>query len=157
MENEKTRKTKIVIAFAAGVCVACGVFCAAIRFGWFTPVFGRANGVRSDGATIPEVKQQLDGAKNINENYKKLLTQSKGQLGASDKKLAELEKKSDELNSLCLTLKIKVKEQESLLMNANQSLAELEKEYKLKQQRIKKQRNIAYIIAGCALYAAMKN
>ena len=83
--------------------------------------------------------------------------QSKGQLGTSDKKLAELEKKSEELNSLCLTLKIKVKEQESLLTSVNQSLAELEKEYNLKQKRIKKQRNIAYIIAGCALYAAMKN
>ena len=104
-----------------------------------------------------KLNNNLTELKTINENYKKLLTQSKGQLGTSDKKLAELEKKSDELNSLCLTLKIKVKEQESLLMNANQSLAELEKEYKLKQQRIKKQRNIAYIIAGCALYAAMKN
>lgn len=104
-----------------------------------------------------KLKTNLTELKTINENYKKLLTQSKGQLGASDKKLAELEKKSDELDSLCLTLKVKVKEQENLLMNANQSLAELEKEYKLKQQRIKKQRNIAYIIAGCALYAAMKN
>ena len=104
-----------------------------------------------------KLSNNLTELKTINENYKKLLMQSKGQLGTSDKKLAELEKKSDELNSLCLTLKIKVKEQESLLMNANQSLAELEKEYKLKQQRIKKQRNIAYIIAGCALYAAMKN
>jgi|GEM_PF-972945 len=103
------------------------------------------------------LKNNLTELKTINENYKKLLTQSKGQLGASDKKLAELEKKSDELDSLCLTLKVKVKEQENLLTNANASLTELEKEYKLKQKRIKKQRNIAYVIAGCALYAAMKN
>ena len=157
MENEKTRKIKIIAAFVAGVCVASSIFYAANRFGWFTPVFGRANGVRSDGATISEVKQQLDGAKNNQREFKKLLMQSKGQLGTSDKKLAELEKKSEELNSLCLTLKIKVKEQESLLTSANQSLAELEKEYNLKQKRIKKQRNIAYVIAGCALYAAMKN
>jgi septal ring factor EnvC (AmiA/AmiB activator) len=104
-----------------------------------------------------KLKTNLTELKTINENYKKLLTQSKGQLGASDKKLAELEKKSDELDSLCLTLKVKVKEQENLLTNANASLTELEKEYKLKQKRIKKQRNIAYVIAGCALYAAMKN
>lgn len=157
MENEKTRKTKIVIAFAAGVCVACGIF---------MPLTALAGSPRYSDEPMEYVlteqqysrlKNNLTELKTINENYKKLLTQSKGQLGTSDKKLAELEKKSDELNSLCLTLKIKVKEQESLLMNANQSLAELEKEYKLKQQRIKKQRNIAYIIAGCALYAAMKN
>jgi hypothetical protein len=104
-----------------------------------------------------KLSSNLAELKRINENYKKLLMQSKGQLGTSDKKLAELEKKSEELNSLCLTLKIKVKEQESLLTSVNQSLAELEKEYNLKQKRIKKQRNIAYIIAGCALYAAMKN
>ena len=33
MENEKTSKTKIVVAFVAGVCVACGIY-AAQRFGW---------------------------------------------------------------------------------------------------------------------------
>lgn len=93
----------------------------------------------------------------INEKYKTLLEKSKGQLGTSDKKLAELEKKCEELNSLCLSLKVKTTEQEQLLQSANQSLAELEKEYNLKIKRIKKQRNIAYVIAGCALYAALKN
>lgn len=137
MENEKTRKTKIVIAFAAGVCVACGIF---------MPLTALAGSPRYSDEPMEYVltEQQyqklnnnLTELKTINENYKKLLTQSKGQLGTSDKKLAELEKKSDELNSLCLTLKIKVKEQESLLTSANQSLAELEKEYNLKQKRIK--------------------
>ena len=93
----------------------------------------------------------------INERYKTLLEKSKGQLGTSDKKLAELEKKCEELDSLCLNLRVKTTEQENLLQNANQSLAELEKEYNLKIKRIKKQRNIAYVIAGCALYAALKN
>lgn len=64
MENEKTRKAKIIIAFAAGVCVACAIFYAANRFGWFAPVFGRANGVRSNGATIQQAQEQLNGAKN---------------------------------------------------------------------------------------------
>lgn len=81
MENEKTRKTKIVIAFAAGVCVACGIFCAAIRFGWFTQVFGRANGVRPDGATISEVKQQLDGAKNNQRELQKTADAIEGTVG----------------------------------------------------------------------------
>lgn len=81
MENEKTRKTKIVIAFAAGVCVACGIFYAANRFGWFTSVFGRANGVRSDGATISEVKQQLDGAKNNQRELQKTADAIEGAVG----------------------------------------------------------------------------
>ena len=82
MENEKTRKAKIIIAFAAGVCVACGIFCAAIRFGWFAPVFGRANGVRSDGATISEVKQQLDGAKNNQRELQKTADAIEGTVGS---------------------------------------------------------------------------
>lgn len=81
MENEKTRKTKIVIAFAAGVCVACGIFYAANSFGWFAPVFGRANGVRSDGATISEVKQQLDGAKNNQRELQKTADAIEGTVG----------------------------------------------------------------------------
>lgn len=81
MENEKTRKTKIVIAFAAGVCVACGIFYAVNRCGWFAPVFGRANGVRSDGATISEVKQQLDGAKNNQRELQKTADAIEGTVG----------------------------------------------------------------------------
>lgn len=81
MENEKTRKTKIVVAFAAGVCVACGIFYAVNRCGWFAPVFGRANGVRSDGATISEVKQQLDGAKNNQRELQKTADAIEGTVG----------------------------------------------------------------------------
>lgn len=81
MENEKTRKTKIVVAFAAGVCVACGIFYAVNRYGWFAPVFGRANGVRSDGATISEVKQQLDGAKNNQRELQKTADAIEGTAG----------------------------------------------------------------------------
>lgn len=103
-----------------------------------------------------KLSDNLTELKQINENYKKLLTQSKGQLGVSDKKLAELEKKSDELNSLCLTLKIKVKEQQNLLMSANQSLAELEKEHNLEKKRIKKQRLLWQIIAGGMVVALVK-
>lgn len=81
MENEKTRKTKIVVAFAAGVCVACGIFYAVNRCGWFAPVFGRAKGVRSDGATISEVKQQLDGAKNNQRELQKTADAIEGTVG----------------------------------------------------------------------------
>lgn len=82
MENEKTRKTKIVIAFAAGVCVACGIFYAANRFGWFAPVFGRANGVRSDGISVQQIKEQLDGAKNNQRELQKTADAIEGTVGS---------------------------------------------------------------------------
>lgn len=82
MENEKTRKTKIVISFAAGVCVACGIFYAANCFGWFAPVFGRTNGVRSDGATIQQTQKQLDGAKNNQRELQKTADTIEGTVGS---------------------------------------------------------------------------
>ena len=81
MENEKTSKTKIVVAFAAGVCVACGIFYAANCFGWFAPVFGRTNGVRSDGATIQQTQKQLDGAKNNQRELQKTADAIEGAVG----------------------------------------------------------------------------
>lgn len=82
MENEKTSKTKIVVAFVAGVCVACGIFYAANRFGWFAPVFGRTNGVRSDGATIQQTQKQLDGAKNNQRELQKTADAIEGTAGS---------------------------------------------------------------------------
>lgn len=102
------------------------------------------------------LKNNLTELKEINSQSQLALQQSRNELKASNSKLLTLQNQLKELNSICLTLKIKTQEQESLLTNANKSLLELEKEYKLEKKRIKKQRNIAYVIAGCALYAAMK-
>mgnify|MGYP002584821196 FL=1 len=80
MENEKTSKTKIVVAFVAGVCVACGIY-AAQRFGWITPVFGRCDRIYSDGKSISEVKQQLDGAKDNQRELQKTADAIEGTVG----------------------------------------------------------------------------
>ena len=107
MENEKTRKTKIVIAFAAGVCVACGIFYAANRFGWFAPVFGRANGVRSDGATIQQTQKQLDGAKNNQRELQKTADAIEGtagnirqEVGRAEQSLSDAENQSQRAGEL---------------------------------------------------------
>lgn len=103
-----------------------------------------------------KLKTNLTELKEINSQSQLALQQSRNELKSSNSKLLTLQNQLKELNSICLTLRIKTQEQESLLTNANKSLLELEKEYKLEKKRIKKQRNIAYVIAGCALYAAMK-
>ena len=103
-----------------------------------------------------KLKNNLTELKEINSQSQLVLQQSRNELKSSNSKLLTLQNQLKELNSICLTLRIKTQEQESLLTNANKSLLELEKEYKLEKKRIKKQRNIAYVIAGCALYAAMK-
>ena len=62
MEDEKMQKIKIAAACTFGVCVAFTIWFAAQRVGWFAPVFGRSDGVRSDGVSVPKIKQQLSGA-----------------------------------------------------------------------------------------------
>lgn len=103
-----------------------------------------------------KLKNNLTELKEINSQSQTALQQSREELKASNSKLLTLQNQLKELNSLCVTLKAKTTEQQNLLTNANKSLAELEKELNIKTKRIKKQRNIAYVIAGCALYAAMK-
>lgn len=93
----------------------------------------------------------------INERHKKSLTTSQEQLQISQQELQELKTQCDKLNSLTLTLQTKVTEQEDLLQSANQSLQAYAVEEKRTRLRIKRQRNIAYALAGCALYAAIKD
>ena len=104
-----------------------------------------------------KLSNNLSELAKINEQSQTALQESRNELKTANSKLLTLQNQLKELDSMCLSLKIKTTEQESLLQNANQSLAELEKEYNLKIKRIKKQRNIAYVIAGCALYAALNN
>lgn len=82
MEDEKMRKIKIVAAFVAGVCVAYCIFYAANCFGWFTKVFGRANGVRSDGISVQQVKGQLGRAKENQRELQKTADAIEGTVGS---------------------------------------------------------------------------
>ena len=152
MRHEKNWNTKIILAFAAGLLIAGGIY-VTNRAGWLTTENGRSDGVRDDGVSVQQVKE----LKKINIQSQTALQQSREELRASNSKLLTLKNQLKELNNVCLTLKVKTKEQESLLQNANQSLAQLEKEFNLKRKQIKRQRNIAYVIAVCALYVAIKN
>lgn len=152
----KKLEYKIILAIAAGLLIAGGIY-VTNRAGWLTTENGRSNGVRDDGVSVQQVKEQFSGAEKINIQSQTALQQSREELRASNSKLLTLQNQLKELNNVCLTLKVKTKEQESLLQNANQSLAQLEKEFNLKRKQIKRQRNIAYVIAGCALYVAIKN
>ena len=81
MEDEKMRKIKIAAACTFGVCVAFTIWFAAQRVGWFAPVFGRTNGVRSDGATIQQTQKQLEGAKDNQRELQKTADAIEGTVG----------------------------------------------------------------------------
>ena len=70
--------------------------------------------------------------------------------------LAEAKKQLTMLTQQLNELKADSEKQEQLLQTANQSLEQYAQEEKAKQRSLKRQRNIAYIIAAGLLYAALK-
>lgn len=61
MRHEKKWNTKIILAFAAGLLLVGGIY-VANRSGWLTTENGRSNGVRDDGVSVRQVKEQFGRA-----------------------------------------------------------------------------------------------
>lgn len=70
--------------------------------------------------------------------------------------LAEAKKQLTTLTQQLNELKAASEQQQQLLQTANQSLEQYAQEERAKQNRLKRQRNIAYIVAAGLLYAAVK-
>jgi len=71
--------------------------------------------------------------------------------------LAEAKKQSQTLQEQLAGLKVTVSEQGSSLQNANRLLKQYEEEERYRVRQIKRQRNIAYVIAAVSLFAAIRN
>lgn len=61
MRHEKNSNTKVILAIAAGLLIAGGIY-VTNRAGWLTTENGRSNGVRDDGVSVQQVKEQFSGA-----------------------------------------------------------------------------------------------
>ena len=70
--------------------------------------------------------------------------------------LTEAKKQSQTLQEQLAGLKVTVSEQGSSLQNANRLLKQYEEEEKFRQRKIKRQRNIAYVIAAVSIYIAVR-
>ena len=71
--------------------------------------------------------------------------------------LTEAKKQSQTLREQLAGLKETISEQGSSLQNANRLLKQYEEEEKFRQRKIKRQRNIAYVIAAVSIFAAVRN
>lgn len=89
---------------------------------------------------------QLEAINNQSQQQSKMLRE---QLAEARKQLTMLTQQLNELKAAS-------EKQERLLQTANQSLEQYAKEEKAKQRSLKRQRNIAYVIAVGLLYAAVK-
>ena len=83
-----------------------------------------------------------------NERQKQESEKLKTALSASQKALERAEQESAKQSGQLSGLRMQAKEQEKLLQRASESLAAFEKEQKRKNERIQRQRNLAYAIAA---------
>lgn len=102
---------------------------------------------------LAELETKLNLLEINNERLAKDCNELKLQLQTSQTALTEGRRESERLRQQLKELKTESESNEDLLAIANESLEKLE----LERQRIERQRKIAYTVAACALFAALKN
>lgn len=123
--------------------LACLLYC-------FAPLHCEAAEVyQITEAELTRLETNLTQLKAINQ-------QSQKESAMLNEQLAMLKKQLAQLKAQLSALKADSEKQEQLLQTANQSLEQYAQEEKAKQRSLKRQRNIAYIIAAGLLYAAVK-
>lgn len=122
--------------------LACLLYC-------FAPLHCEAAEYRITEAELTRLETNLTQLEAIN-------NQSQQESKMLRKQLAEAKKQLTMLTQQLNELRVASEKQEQLLQTANQSLKQYAKEEKAKQRSLKRQRNIAYIIAAGLLYVAAK-
>ena len=103
------------------------------------------------------LERNLTELRDINDRQSRESATLKNQLKESLAQLTEAKKQSLALQGQLAGLKVTISEQGSSLQNANRLLKQYEEEEKYRRRNIKRQRNIAYVIAAVSLFAAIRN
>lgn len=122
--------------------LACLLYC-------FAPLRCEAADYTITEAELTRLKTNLTQLEAINNQSQQESKMLREQLAEAKKQLTTLTQQLNELRAAS-------EQQQQLLQTANQSLEQYAKEEKAKQRSLKRQRNIAYIIAAGLLYAAVK-
>ncbi len=101
---------------------------------------------------LVRLEQSLTELSEINDRQSATLIQQQIQLQESERKLSQAEKESKQLQSQIYSLRKEMIEQESSLENARASLEQFEKEEQTKLNKVKRERMVAWIVAGVLLY-----
>ena len=105
---------------------------------------------------LEQLDRNLTELRNINDRQRTESATLRQQLAASQTQLTEAGKQSQMLKAQLGALKLTLEGQEQSLQNANRLLQQYEQEERLRLQKIKRQRNIAYAIALTAIYFAVR-
>lgn len=122
--------------------LACLLYC-------FVPLRCEAADYTITEAELTRLETNLTQLKAINNQSQQESKMLREQLAEAKKQLTMLTQQLNELKAAS-------EKQQQLLQTANQSLEQYAKEENAKQRSLKRQRNIAYIIAAGLLYAAVK-
>lgn len=104
---------------------------------------------------LQALETRLSKLRTNNETLADGLIKLKAQLATSQAALKEAQEQSAQLKSQLAALKLQSKSSECLLANANKSLQEYAAEEKRTRLRIKRQRNLAYVLLGGVVIYAM--
>ena len=130
--------------------LACLLYC-------FVPLRCEAADYTITEAELTRLETNLKKLETINQQSQAELATLKSQLAISTQALNEAKKESQRLTQQLNELKAASEKQQQLLQTANQSLEQYAQEEKAKQRSLKRQRNIAYIIAAGMMYLAVRN
>lgn len=122
--------------------LACLLYC-------FAPLHCEAADYTITEAELTQLENNLTQLEAINNQSQQESKMLREQLAEAKKQLTMLTQQLNELRAAS-------EKQEQLLQTANQSLKQYAQEEKAKQRSLKRQRNIAYIIAAGLLYTAVK-
>lgn len=104
---------------------------------------------------LERLDRNLTELRNINDRQRTESATLRKQLEVSQTQLTEAGKQSQMLKEQLGTLKLTLEGQEQSLQNANRLLQEYEAEERSRLREIKRQRNIAYVIAAAAVFFAV--
>lgn len=122
--------------------LACLLYC-------FVPLRCEAAEYTITEAELTRLENNLTQLEAINKQSQQESKMLREQLAEAKKQLTMLTQQLNELRAAS-------EQQQQLLQTANQSLEQYAREEKAKQRSLKRQRNIAYVIAAGLLYAAVK-
>ena len=105
---------------------------------------------------LERLDRNLTELRNINDRQRTESATLRKQLEVSQTQLTAAGKQSQMLREQLGALKLTLEGQEQSLQNANRLLQQYEQEERLRLQKIKRQRNIAYAIALTAIYFAVR-
>ena len=100
---------------------------------------------------LTRLENNLTELSEINDKQSATLIQQQIQLQESEEKLSRAEQESEKLQNQIYSLRKEMIEQESSLENARASLEQFEKEEQAKLNKAKRERTVAWIVAGILL------